>query len=62
VSTEKKLAEIQDLLTTVGKKKALKYVLGRKHWTTKHISTMKRRLSKDAFSKWYKEYLKEIDK
>jgi hypothetical protein len=46
----------------VGKKKALKYVLGRKHWTTKHISTMKRRLSKDAFSKWYKEYLKEIDK
>jgi len=61
VSIEKKLADINSLLTTVGQKKHIKYTLGRKHWTEKHISTMKRRLSKDRFASWYKEYVKQID-
>ena len=61
MSIEKKLADIHSLLTTVGQKKHLKYMLGRKHWTEKHISTMKRRLSKDRFASLYKEYVKQID-
>ena len=53
MSIEKKLVDINSLLTTVGQKKHIKYTLGRKHWTEKHISTMKRRLSKDRFASWY---------
>ena len=48
--------------TLIGKnkKKSLIYTLGRRHWTTKHISTMKKRLSKDRFAVWYKNYMKEL--
>ena len=55
------MVDINKLLTDIQKKRSLKYTLGRKHWTEKHISTMKRRLSKDRFASWYKEYVKQID-
>jgi len=55
------MVDINKLLTDISKKRSLKYTLGRKHWTEKHISTMKRRLSKDRFASWYKEYVKQID-
>jgi len=61
VVKEKKVAVIHNLLTDLTKKKSLRYTLGRKHWTEKHISTMKRSLSKDRFASWYKEYVKQID-
>ena len=62
MSTEKKPIDIHTLLTSVGKRKHIKYLLGRSHWTQKHITTMKRRLSKDSFATWYKGYIKQIDK
>lgn len=55
------MVDINKLLTDIVKKRSLKYTLGRKHWTEKHISTMKRSLSKDRFASWYKEYVKQID-
>ena len=55
------MVDINKLLTDISKKRSLKYTLGRKHWTEKHISTMKRKLSKDRFASWYKEYVKQID-
>lgn len=55
------MVDINKLLTDISKKRSLKYTLGRKHWTEKHISTMKRSLSKDRFASWYKEYVKQID-
>ena len=55
------IKDINKLLTDISKKRSLKYTLGRKHWTEKHISTMKRKLSKDRFASWYKEYVKQID-
>ena len=61
VVNEKRVAVIHNLLTTVGQKKHIKYTLGRKHWTEKHIGLMKRSLSKDRFASWYKEYVKQID-
>tara|TARA_Y100000114_G_scaffold44726_1_gene40381 strand:- start:3110 stop:3304 length:195 start_codon:yes stop_codon:yes gene_type:complete len=60
VSTQKKLLEIHKIIANVNKKKSLIYTLGRRHWTTKHISTMKKRLSKDRFAVWYKNYMKEL--
>ena len=61
VVKEKKVASINNLLTDLTKKKSLRYTLGRKHWTEKHIGLMKRSLSKDRFASWYKEYIKQID-
>ena len=55
------MVDINKLLTDISKKRSLKYTLGRKHWTEKHISTMKRRLSKDRFASWYNEYVEQID-
>ena len=55
------MVDINKSLTDIVKKRSLKYTLGRKHWTEKHISTMKRSLSKDRFASWYKEYVKQID-
>tara|TARA_R100000700_G_scaffold22561_1_gene29315 strand:+ start:239 stop:442 length:204 start_codon:yes stop_codon:yes gene_type:complete len=56
----KKNAVIHNILQNVGKKKSLKYTLGRKNWTQKHISTMKKQLSRDRFAVWYKNYMKEL--
>jgi len=55
------MVDINKLLTDISKKRSLKYTLGRKHWTEKHIGLMKRSLSKDRFASWYKEYVKQID-